>query len=105
MKAELVADRETIAVISTAHITPDDNELFVRGNVTRPFTAFTYDGGIVMPLLASEVLTQRDRGEILDAGFSSSIVEIIMWAHQHRFAGVRLDRDGPVNPDLRKYDW
>ena len=99
------ADIDRIAVISTAHITPDDNVLFSKRNMTYPITAFHYEGGIVLPFLSTEVLTARQRTEVLDWGFSHSVVEIIMWAHQHRFAGVRLDRDGPVVSELTAYNW
>lgn len=98
------ADIDRIAVISTAHITPDDNVLFKKVT-TYPLTTFHYEGGIILPLLATEVLTARQRTEVLDWGFSQSVVEIIMWAHYNRFAGVRLDRDGPIVSELASYDW
>ena len=97
-------DIDRIAIISTAHITPEDNALFKR-NMTYPITAFNYEGGIILPLLATEVLTARQRTEVLDWGFSQNIIEIIMWAHQHRFSGVRIDRDGPRVSELAAYDW
>jgi hypothetical protein len=50
-------------------------------------------------------LTARQRTEVLDWGFSMSVIEIIMWAHQNRFAGVRLDRDGPLVSELHIHDW
>ena len=96
---------DRIAVISTGHMTVEDNALFTQRNITYPITAFNYEGGIILPLLQSEVLTARQRTEVLDWGFSMSIIEVIMWAHQNRFAGVRFDRDGPLIAELHIHDW
>lgn len=97
-------DIDRIAVISTAHITQDDNILFKR-TFTYPITVFHYEGGILLPLLATEVLTGRQRTEVIDWGFSQSVMEIILWAHHNRFSGIRLDRDGPKVSELQSYGW
>lgn len=100
------ADIDRIAVISTAHISPTDNRLFTANFLmSYPITALVYEGGILLPFLATEVLTARQRIELRDWGFSDSVVDIIMWAHHNRLQGVRLDRDGPLVKDLHIHMW
>jgi hypothetical protein len=91
---------DRVLVASTAHMTYVDS-LALRTECERnPFVVHSYEEGDFVILNDIE----EKMSEIMTS-FSSAFVDLILLAQKHDCHILRLDRDGPVYPDLKQFDW
>ena len=100
MKLEI----EKILVLSTGHISLEDNErltVTTRGCGKESFTVHTHDNGfrVQVNLFFSEDLEQ------MYAGFSSGFVKCMMLAFINDCEWINFDSDGPTFDFLHTYNW
>ena len=104
MENNMKLEIEKTLVISTGHISLEDNEKLAfasRGYDTESFIVHPHDNGfkIQVNLFFSEDLEQ------MYAGFSSGFVKCMMFAFINDCTCINFDSDGPSFDFLPKYEW
>jgi hypothetical protein len=108
---------ERMMVLSTSHLTKEDNEKLLKNEYTALgcFWSLTTDpnnGGEGFLVHCAEdfqpdnaqfhkTLTQ----DLVDGGWSVALAHIQIFALEHHCTYIRLDPDGMVVPELPTYDW
>ena len=86
----------TIPVVSTAHITSEDDEL-----LSRPRTLGHIDGALRFGYMLRVSTNRGDWHGDMSEGFMG----LMRFIHANGFEWVILDRDGPVISTLPTYEW
>jgi len=85
--------------VSTSHVTPDDCDLLDRDEL--PLVVLPFDEGywILVPI------EEGFEDELLGAGGSRYLIDVLERAADLDCYWVKLDRDGNEYEDLRTYNW
>lgn len=86
--------------VSTAHISPKDNELMHRQD--HGLAVYPYEFGDMIYVGGWDKL---DSASLIKFGFTPEFVLLINLAAQHGCKFLYLDRDGVIYEDLPKFDW
>lgn len=89
---------QRVLVASTAHITVKDSETLRHKE--HPFVTHSYEEGDFVIL--NEI--EEKMAEIKTI-FSKEFVDLILLAQKNSCEILRLDRDGPIYPQLPTFDW
>lgn len=108
---ELGLELERDLVVSTAHITEEDDAYFrsitdgrFRLETLVVVTDFKYGWIVYVP--TAEDAFKEDLNDIKQSDrLSESFAELFELAYTLRCNHIRLDYDGPISPKLKKHNW
>ena len=100
MKAKQKYEIERTLVLSTGHITSQDDEMLTKGELPSPSVdPFSFGYRIYIG-------TETDPyQECAASGLSAALAALMVLAREQRCTWLKLDADGPLRDDLPKFDW
>jgi hypothetical protein len=90
----------TVLDISTAHILKKDSDLLDNYSFNNPIVAYRYKYGHFIC-----INVELNREDLLEAGYSSYICDIISLALEKNCAFIKLDGDGTIYEELKYHEW
>lgn len=94
---------EPAAVISTCHITEEDNTLLANGSGGDRVAIFEY--GYYIRLSIEEMYYLEQAEEWRNGGFSEAFIKVVTTVAQQGIALLVLDADGETYPGLPQFSW
>jgi hypothetical protein len=94
--------------LSTAHISPKDNELLMKaGDMDWGPIVYNYEYGFFVYAHAFDDIEYFNEcsAKYLKLGFSPEFVELLMKARVHKCKYLQLDADGTIYDDVPTFEW
>jgi hypothetical protein len=91
------------ADISTAHITPQDNDLLGKmayTNIIPEIVVYDYEYGYFVP-----VPSDNNEEQLRKVGFSEAFLSLLKRCRQEKIMLIRIDKDAPEADDLETFEW
>jgi len=102
---------EHTLVVSTAHISKEVNDYFESlfhgiHNIEQIILVREFEYGWVVYVPTNEGTFTEDIEDMKNSGkFNDSFIELYSFAHELKFNYIKLDRDGPMSPHFKQFDW
>jgi len=105
-------ETETIAVVSTAHVSPKDmdvlNSMIGENIPPQPFICLEYDCGVwVRTFWEPDEAEEREINiaDAMEMGLSFEAASLIRAVAEKGYTWIKLDRDGPTYDGYEVFDW